>query len=812
VAAGGYPTLTVNARPLRVDGGGAVPHLIPDQSNYDKTVLYDGFDVTRLVRSGRPNVLAAELGRGWYGLTTPDEWYWQMADYRGAPRVLAELVIKYADGSSQTVATDPATWRTTDGPTTFDSIYTGEKYDGRIAKQLGAWRSPAYDDSGWQHAGELNPPGSCTGPKPACHGAIPDAPPAPTGFTAAALRPQTNPPVLINATLHPVAVYPTYPGSHDYIFDFGQIVSGWPHLHLTDVAAAKAGRTIRMRQDELLNGTGTTPAPYWLVEGSGNVDGDVQTDYYTTSSELSQDWEPSFGYSGFRYVEVRGLDDVVGHAPAVATDANVLTAKVARSGFATTGWFGSSNALLDRIWRNARWAEANNSVAKETDTPTREKNGWTGDGQAGSEAEMLDFDMSRFFAQWLDQFPDSQISTGEISKIVPAAKGGYGYDQTPGWNFVYGPLPAWDAALFVIPWELHTYYGNDAPLARLYATQKRLMDYYAKYLNAADGYSYRTWLGEYGSLQTQLADPVTPVINQQYYFYFADYMAKVAGLLGETQDAAKYRALADAVKASFIAQYWNPANGSFTGVNVESVNAMAIAFGMMPGATAAERAANEASAAAAIALDIRVHANHIGTGVYGLHYLFGVLDRFGYTDVAYSAATQTTPGSYGHQIAEGATSLWELWEVTPAGTFSHDHHYYSSINTWFYQGLAGIQPASPGYRSVRIIPHVPSNTGTTTVPMSIADELSGKQATLDHVKALVRTPRGRVSSTWQRRADGRIALSVCIPTATPAEVWVPTMGKAIVAAKRARFVRHDAQGANLYDVYSVDSGCSAFNR
>ena len=46
-----------------------------------------------------------------------------------------------------------------------------------------------------------------------------------------------------------------------------------------------------------------------------------------------------------------------------------------------------SNALLDRIWQNARWAEANNSVAKETDTPTREKNGWTGDAQAGSGLE-----------------------------------------------------------------------------------------------------------------------------------------------------------------------------------------------------------------------------------------------------------------------------------------------------------------------------------------------------------------------------------------------------------------------------------------
>jgi alpha-L-rhamnosidase len=224
------------------------------------------------------------------------------------------------------------------------------------------------------------------------------------------------------------------------------------------------------------------------------------------------------------------------------------------------------------------------------------------------------------------------------------------------------------------------------------------------------------------------------------------------------------------------------------------------------------RAANEVGAAAAIAHDLRVHANHIGAGVYGLHYLFGVLDRFGYTNLAYSAATQTTPGSYGHQIAQGATSLWELWEATPAGTFSHDHHYYSSINTWFYQGLAGIQPAAPGYARIQVIPHVPTNKGTTTVPASVADELAGKRAALAHVKAAIRTSRGRVSSAWQRLPDGRVELRVCIPAATPAEVWVPTMGRAVVAPTGAKFVRHDAQGNNQYDVYSVAAGCSVFNR
>jgi alpha-L-rhamnosidase len=233
---------------------------------------------------------------------------------------------------------------------------------------------------------------------------------------------------------------------------------------------------------------------------------------------------------------------------------------------------------------------------------------------------------------------------------------------------------------------------------------------------------------------------------------------------------------------------------------------------MVPGATPAEKAANEASVAAAVANDLQQNGDHIQAGVYGLHYLFDLLDRYGYADLAYSAATQTTPPSYGDQIAQGATSLWELWETTNEGTFSHDHHYFSSIGTWFYQGLAGITPATPGYRSVLIIPHVPGNAATSSVPASIADELTRAKSTLDRVNASIRTPRGLVSSAWSRTSGGRIDLRVCMPDNTPGQVWVPTLGGPVDAPDGAAFVRHDTQGQSQYDVYSVQSGCYEFNR
>uniref|UniRef100_UPI0013D1326F alpha-L-rhamnosidase N-terminal domain-containing protein n=11 Tax=Pseudomonadota TaxID=1224 RepID=UPI0013D1326F len=76
---------------------------------YDKRVLYQTYDVTDRVRPGG-NVLGAELGRGWYGLTDPNEWYFDQAPWHGEPALKAQLEVTFADGSRQTIASD-ASWR-----------------------------------------------------------------------------------------------------------------------------------------------------------------------------------------------------------------------------------------------------------------------------------------------------------------------------------------------------------------------------------------------------------------------------------------------------------------------------------------------------------------------------------------------------------------------------------------------------------------------------------------------------------------------------------------------------------------------------
>ena len=112
--------------------------LDPGFTDYDHTVLYDDTRRHRPAAAG-DNVVGAELGRGFFGLTSPNVWRWHQTPWTAEPRLIARLVIEYADGRTTEVVTDE-TWRITDGPTLSDSLYPGETYDARRA--LPGWDTP----------------------------------------------------------------------------------------------------------------------------------------------------------------------------------------------------------------------------------------------------------------------------------------------------------------------------------------------------------------------------------------------------------------------------------------------------------------------------------------------------------------------------------------------------------------------------------------------------------------------------------------------------------------------------------------------
>ncbi|MGH3397575.1 MAG: hypothetical protein ACRDPO_23065, partial [Streptosporangiaceae bacterium] len=53
----------------------------------------------------------------------------------------------------------------------------------------------------------------------------------------------------------------------------------------------------------------------------------------------------------------------------------------------------------------------------------------------------------------------------------------------------------------------------------------------------------------------------------------------------------------------------------------------------------------------------------------------------------------------------GATTMWEAWEDSSCDSArSRDHAFMGTVDDWLFSNVAGIQAASPGFRTVQIDP------------------------------------------------------------------------------------------------------------
>ena len=722
-AGAGMPRLLVNGTVVGSSLGAGY-------TAYDKHVLSYVEDVTALLRRG-DNVIGAELGRGWYGLTDPNEWYFHAAPWHAEPALKAQLEVTYTDGTRETIATD-ANWRTIAGPTLNDSVHRGERFDARLVPA--GWDRAGFRDRKWQAATVV------AGPK---------------GRLVAANSEAIEP----VDTITPVAVKEIAPGIH--VYDFGRIVAGWPVLKLK----GPGGTTVSMVASERLADDGH------VAPAAGLIDAQLQTDRYTLAGKGEEQWEPRFGYRGFRYVEMQGFPGIPGDG--------ALTARIVHSAVARTGSFTSADPLLNQIDAAAIATILNNMHGFQTDTPTYEKNGWTGDAQASAGAAARSLDVARVWTKWLGDFRDAQSATGEVPEIAPTTPF-YGYENTPGWNVIWGPTTPWDVAAMMLPWELYATYGDTRVLSDNHDMQRRLVDYTATFIKAPD-YQRSAGLSEWASAggmdYSNARGGGIDAVTTAYFFHEANLLAKSSAIVGKTEDAARYAKLAEDIRDAYNARYWDAGNGWYRTVDAKGVagpatqvqNILPLAFGMAP-------AGREQGVADAIARD--VDKQGLRTGVYGARYLLEILSDHGHADLAYRVATRTDEPSWGWWIANGHKTMFETWSLNSR---SRDHHYFASIADWMRQRLAGLRPGAPGYKVVLVKPAIP-------------DGLASAEAGMD-------TIHGRAFSGWKVDA-GKLTLTAEVPANTTGEIWVPARFGAIAVPAGAEFVRQEAG----YAVYHSGPG------
>ncbi len=684
-------------------------------------VLYVSHDVTELLQPGA-NVFGVMLGHGWYSAEedippSPSH----RTPYGDRPKLLLQAIIEYADGRKVSIVSD-GEWKTAPGPITYNDFNNGERYDARL-EEVG-WDSPGYDDAGWQQAVGVDAPGG-------------------------ALVAQSMPPTRVIETRPAVAM--TSPGEGVYIFDLGQTITGWCRLRVR----GPAGAAVTLRHGTCLHADGTLDARSNLCnapdseedyrQGTGR-DGGVhhcarQTDSFTLRGSGAEVWEPRFTLHSFRYVEVTGY-------PGVPTPKSV-EGRVVHTAVGTESRFRCSDELFNRIHSNVHWTLRGSFQSISQDAADRsERVAWLGDPGFIAEDYLYNFESASFWAKWLEDIADAQNEEGDIPVVAPLH-----WRETMD---AYLRWMDWASTYPIFVWQAYRHYGDGRVLARHYRPLKRMIAFYSA---LADGHIMRHGLGDHMEPQTDGSSSFKPLhtpmtlTSTAYYQHCVWVLAQAARVLGEEDDAVRYGALAGAIKEAFNREFMDAESNQYGGGS-QTANAVALHLDLVPTERAAAVVAN-------LIEDIRVrHHGHLTTGIIGTAALENALPRYGQAEVMAELMSQTTFPSWGEQIAKGATTVWESWNGDPEEELSLNMKMFCSTEVFFYRTLAGISPASPGYRTIAVSPSVVGG--------------------LTEVEAVVKTQAGAVAVAWQRDT-GEFNMQVTVPVNTTAEVGVPKLGLDAVA-------------------------------
>jgi alpha-L-rhamnosidase len=267
-------------------------------------------------------------------------------------------------------------------------------------------------------------------------------------------------------------------------------------------------------------------------------------------------------------------------------------------------------------------------------------------------------------------------------------------------------------------------------------------------------------------------------------------MSEIADVLGMEADAQDYKKLYEDIRAAFIKKYLR--NGTLEG-NTQTAYALALNQGLIPEDQTSRAVYN-------LVRDLQVRDYHFSTGFVGLPQLLPVLTQINRLDLAYRLLLNDTFPSWGFEIQNGATTIWERWDGwTPEfgfqdpGMNSFNHYAYGAVGEWMYTTIAGIDTEGAGYQSILIKPRPGSDFA--------------------FVKAKYHAITGWIGSEWYDSAE-KYTMKVRIPPNTTAKVYVKARdaesvtesGKAIPGMKHVAYVGYD-EG---YAIYQVDSGYYVF--
>src|SRR5579871_3515967 len=646
--------------------------LAPGWTDYRERVMYQTYDVTALLGSGK-NAIGALLAPGWY--ETPLEWFQQPNNYGVTPPAMrAQLRIEHTDGSVEWVSTGPD-WQAKQSYILHSELYDGETQD-RSLMEFG-WNTADFKPVDWQNVAVIRP-------------------------QQVEIVSQNFEPIRAERRLQPKSVTEPRPGV--YVYDFGQNFSGVEYLWVS----GKPGTRVQARFAEILNSDGTLY--------TDNLRTAKATDEFILSGKPNEAesgrelLEPHFTFHGFRYMEITGLS-----APPSTEDVSAL---VLHTDAPFTSKLSTGSSMIDQLWSNILWGQRSNFVGLPTDCPQRdERLGWMADAQVFWRTATYNMDIAAFTRKFGGDMRGTQAGTAFYGIYAPG---------TAQENM--GTGAGWSDAGVIIPWTSWLQTGDTRVIEESWAA----MEKYLAAIEAAnpDG----LWKKDSGTPFGDWLSPEGPtdfgLVATAYWAYDVTLMREMAHALGRKADEEKYAQLFEKIRSSFQKQYVhsdgfiagadnapspfgriNNPNAKSKGGDTQTGYVLALHMNLLPDALRAE---------AAERLVKKIEDNHglLGTGFLGTPYLLEELTKTGHADVAYALLMNTRYPSWGYLIEHGATTTWERWNgdqmKDDPSMNSYNHYAYGAVADWIYRYAAGVDatPLDAGFHTVVLHPVFDARLGT----------------------------------------------------------------------------------------------------
>jgi len=722
----------------------------PGLTQYNKTHMYQTYDVTSSIRSGK-NAMGALLGEGWWsGGSTYAGHSWNFFGDRQS--LLAKLVITYANEKEEVIVTHPDTWSYyNDGPIIYGSFFQGEVYDARKEEAIKGWSTTGYNDTSWEKAKITDLP-HVTRDNPDNDWDVlsPDA------YNQISLIGEFGEKPVKIKELTAQSVEEVRPGV--FVYDMGQNMVGVPRITLS---GSKPGQQITLRYAEV-----KYPDLPEYQKNTGmimleNIRAALAQDIYITrgGNEVIQ---PRFTFHGYRFIEITGIDRAI--------PVGNVKGEVISSIHKLASIYETSNPKVNKLWENITWSTYGNFLSIPTDCPQRnERLGWSGDISVFSRTATYLANVPQFLRKHMLAMRDIQRKDGRFTDVAPLG-GGFG-----------GIL--WGSAGITVAWESFQQYNDKRMLAEHYDAMKKYIQYLLnKNIDKETGLLVQENPGSWGNLGDWLGledgKNDKTLLWEAYFIYDLELMGKIAAILNKKEDQTFYGTLMQERKNLFNKTYIDPVtsktihsgfnieNGKGRPVDIQTSYVLPLAFNLLPKDNKTKFTQNlvETITRENIADNKAVCPPYsLMTGFIGTAWINKALSDNNRSDIAYKVLQQTTYPSWLYSVEQGATTIWErLNSYTHTDGFggnnsmnSFNHYSFGAVGAWMYNHSLGIErdENSPGFKHFLLKPE-PDPTGEMTFARGHYDSMYG-----------------RIESSWEIK-DGKCHYHFTVPANTSATLYL----------------------------------------